>query len=127
MMSMVEAYCRLNRARGVELVSPEDLMNACLMLDKLDHLPLSLREFDSKVKVLVHESFDDATCIAVTVSLVEQHFSLTPEEHARIAGIPFLLAKQSLILSENCGKLCRDESIEGLRFYPNYIVDGFPT
>lgn len=69
MMSMVEAYCRLNRARGVELVSPEDLMNACLMLDKLK-LPLQLREFDTKVKVLQHESFDDDTCIAVTVSLV---------------------------------------------------------
>lgn len=75
-MSMVEAYCRLNRARGVELVSPEDLMNACLMLEKLPRAPLSLRVFDSKVKVLVHESFDDETCIAVTVSLVRKlmHF-----------------------------------------------------
>lgn len=125
MMSLVEAYCRLNRARGVELVSPEDLMNACNILDKLS-LPIQLREFDSKVKVLVHESFDEDTCIAVTVSWVEKEFSLTPEEHARIAGIPFLLAKQSLILAEKVGKLCRDESMEGLRFYPNYIVDGFP-
>jgi len=127
MMSLVEAYCRLNRARGVQLVSPEDLMNACNMLAKLN-LPLKLREFhDSKVKVLQHESFDDDTCIAVTVSLVDQHLSLTPEEHARIAGIPLLLAKQSLILSEERGKLCRDASVEGLRFFPNYLLDGFPT
>lgn len=69
MMSLVEAYCRLNRARGLELVSPEDLMNACSMLEKLE-LPLSIRKFDSNVKVLQHESFDEDTCIAVTVSLV---------------------------------------------------------
>jgi len=57
---------------------------------------------------------------------VEEHFSLTPEELAKITGHPFLLAKQSMILSEGRGQLCRDESIEGLRFYPNYILDGFP-
>lgn len=57
---------------------------------------------------------------------LEQHISLTPEEYARIAGVPFLLAKQSLIMSEKRGKACRDESIEGLRFYPNYFLEEFP-
>jgi ESCRT-II complex subunit VPS36 len=57
---------------------------------------------------------------------VEQHISLSPEEYARIGGVPFLLAKQGLIMSESRGHLCRDESVEGLRFYTNYILHGFP-
>jgi hypothetical protein len=69
MMSMVEAFCRLNRARGVELLSPDDMMNACSLLEKLN-LPLRLRQFESKVSVLQHTSFDDDTCVALTVSTV---------------------------------------------------------
>lgn len=68
-MSLVEAFCRLNRARGVELVSPEDLLHACHALEKL-RLPIQLREFDSKVKVLQHESLSDDVCIATAISLV---------------------------------------------------------
>ena len=28
MMTLTDAFCRLNRARGLELVSPDDLINA---------------------------------------------------------------------------------------------------
>lgn len=35
-MTLPEAYCRVNRARGVELISPEDLLEACQKLDKVD-------------------------------------------------------------------------------------------
>ncbi|XP_025026030.1 vacuolar protein-sorting-associated protein 36 isoform X2 [Python bivittatus] len=42
-MSLTEVYCLVNRARGLELLSPEDLVNACKMLESLK-LPLrSLR------------------------------------------------------------------------------------
>lgn len=35
-MTLPEAYCRINRARGVHLISPEDLLLACQKLDKID-------------------------------------------------------------------------------------------
>ncbi|XP_025964248.2 vacuolar protein-sorting-associated protein 36 isoform X2 [Dromaius novaehollandiae] len=38
-MSLTEVYCLVNRARGLELLSPEDLVNACKMLESLK-LPL---------------------------------------------------------------------------------------
>jgi len=117
-MSLVEAFCRLNRARGLDLLSPEDLINACHCLDKLK-LPIRLREFDSKVKVLQHESLSDDVCVATAVSLIDKHYSLTPEEYATAAGIPLLLAKHSLLLTESRGQACRDESVEGLRFFAN--------
>jgi len=118
MMSLVEVFCRVNRARGVELTSPEDLMHACASLDHLK-LPLHLRVLGDKVKVLQHESFDDDHCVATVLSMFDVHLSLTPEEYARVAGIPCLLAKHSLIVTEDCGRACRDESIEGIRFYPS--------
>lgn len=39
-MTLPEVYCRVNRARGVHLISPEDLQNALKMLDRLGS-PLS--------------------------------------------------------------------------------------
>ncbi|XP_029458641.1 vacuolar protein-sorting-associated protein 36 isoform X2 [Rhinatrema bivittatum] len=41
-MSLTEVYCLVNRARGMELLSPEDLVNACKMLEALK-LPLRCR------------------------------------------------------------------------------------
>lgn len=35
-MTLPEAYCRVNRARGIHLISPEDLLNACQKLDKVN-------------------------------------------------------------------------------------------
>merc|ERR1712113_215240 len=36
-MSVSEVYCRYNRARGVALVSPEDVVNACKTLTPQQH------------------------------------------------------------------------------------------
>lgn len=69
-MTLVEAYCRLNRARGIHVISPHDLMSACLMLKKVPNATLTLREFESKVKVLQHASYDDDIVVGQILSLV---------------------------------------------------------
>lgn len=76
-MSLVEAFCRMNRARGVELVSPEDLHCACEQLERLN-LPIRLREIGDKVQVLQHESFDDNHCIATVLSMVNKYTLFLP-------------------------------------------------
>lgn len=55
MMSMADVYCRVNRARGLELLSPEDLLNACKLLNG----PMKLRQFPSGAMVIQLESHDD--------------------------------------------------------------------
>lgn len=35
-MTLPEAFCRINRARGMELLSPEDVLNACSALNKVN-------------------------------------------------------------------------------------------
>lgn len=51
MMTLTDAFCRVNRARGLELISPEDLMAACKALADVG-LPMGLHTFDSGVTFL---------------------------------------------------------------------------
>lgn len=68
-MSLTDVYCRINRARGLELLSPEDLLNSCRLMKTLN-LPLKLFEFDSGVKVLQLESLRDESVAESTLELV---------------------------------------------------------
>uniref|UniRef100_A0A1B6CPV6 Vacuolar protein-sorting-associated protein 36 n=1 Tax=Clastoptera arizonana TaxID=38151 RepID=A0A1B6CPV6_9HEMI len=120
-MSLADVYCRVNRARGLELLSPEDLLNACQVLDKLD-LTIRLHQFDSGVLVLQQKSHDNEIIIATTAKFVVDSGSLTAEHLAQEIGISMLLSKERLLTTEKAGLICRDESIEGLRFYPNLFL-----
>ncbi|XP_061558309.1 vacuolar protein-sorting-associated protein 36 isoform X2 [Phycodurus eques] len=118
MMALTEVYCLVNRARGMELLSPEDLLNACKMFESLK-LPLRLRVFDSGVMVVQLQSHSEEEMIASALDNVSEKGSLTAEEFAKLLGLSVLLSKERLLLAEKMGHLCRDDSVEGLRFYPN--------
>ncbi|XP_070265227.1 vacuolar protein-sorting-associated protein 36 isoform X3 [Myotis yumanensis] len=120
-MSLTEVYCLVNRARGMELLSPEDLVNACKMLEALK-LPLRLRVFDSGVMVIELLSHKEEEMVASALETVSEKGSLTSEEFAKLVGMSVLLAKERLLLAEKMGHLCRDDSVEGLRFYPNLFM-----
>ncbi|XP_065369947.1 vacuolar protein-sorting-associated protein 36-like [Calliphora vicina] len=119
MMSLADVYCRVNRARGLELLSPEDLLNACRLLNG----PINLRYFPSGAMVLQLESQDDQLTASDTFDLVHKSTSLAVEELSKLRNISLLLAKERLLAAERLGKLCRDQSLEGLRFYPNFILN----
>ncbi len=51
MMTLTDAFCRVNRARGLELLSPEDLLNACKTLKDVA-LPMELHTFESGVTAI---------------------------------------------------------------------------
>lgn len=72
-MTLTDVYCRVNRARGLELLSPEDLLNASRQLASLD-LPIVLRVFDSGVMVLQARSHDDNTIVDIIANLVSNIF-----------------------------------------------------
>lgn len=71
MMILTDVYCRVNRARGLELLSPEDLLNASRQLASLS-LPIVLRVFDSGVMVLQSRSHDDNAIVEVLAELVSK-------------------------------------------------------
>ncbi|CAJ0581291.1 unnamed protein product, partial [Mesorhabditis spiculigera] len=118
MMLLPEAFCRLNRARGEMLVSPEDLLNACKALEKIQ-TPIELHRFASGVLVIQLKAAAVEKTISNTEQLVLLNGSLSAAELAATLGITVILAKERMIAAEKLGLLCRDDTFEGLRFFPN--------
>jgi ESCRT-II complex subunit VPS36 len=121
MMTLADVYCRFNRARGMELVSPDDLVNACNLFESLQ-LRLRVRRFESGVLVVQSLSHDESAIIRDTETMLEKEGSLSAEELARLAAVSITLASERLLITEKAGKACRDDSVEGLRFYPNRFL-----
>ncbi|CAH2062899.1 unnamed protein product, partial [Iphiclides podalirius] len=120
-MSLADVWCRVNRARGLELISPEDLLNSCKLLQTIG-APMSLRKFPSGACVLQLNSQRDEEIAKVTSQLIEENGSLTPVKLSQLANVSILLARERLFTTERLGLACRDESIEGLAFYPNLLL-----
>ncbi|RZC33515.1 vacuolar protein-sorting-associated protein 36 [Asbolus verrucosus] len=121
MMALTDVFCRVNRARGLELLSPEDILSACQIMESMN-LPLKLYQFNSGVMVLQLATLDDESVAEATAILLDDKGSLSSEELAQTLGISITLAKERLLTAEKYGKSCRDDSIEGLRFYPNWFL-----
>lgn len=117
-MTVTDVYCRFNRARGMALVSPDDVASAAKLFQSLN-LPMRVRKFDSGVLVVQSLSQTEEQMIDSTVGTIEEQGPLSSEELGRLLGIAITLSKERLLLSEKAGKLCRDDSVEGLRFYIN--------
>lgn len=122
MMALVDVYCLFNRARGTELISPEDLLQACSLWEKFD-VPVMLRKFDSGVKVIQTKTHSDDEVFARISSLAQKPDALqkgiSPTDAAFTLGIAPALAKEHLLNAENKGLLSRDVSPDGFRFYIN--------
>jgi len=121
-MTVTDVYCRFNRARGMELVSPDDIYNAAKLFQHLN-LPMRLRKFESGVLVVQSLSQTEEEIVETTTKMVEEKGSLSCEEFGELLGLAITLAKERLLLSEKAGKLCRDDTVEGLRFYLNQFVN----
>lgn len=121
-MTLADVYCRYNRARGLDLVSPDDLYTACCMFERLK-LPIRLRQFDSGVLVVQSMVHSEETVVLETAKIVGEEGSLTADQLARLIGVSVVLATERLLTTEGAGKICRDQSIEGLSFFPNKFAD----
>ncbi|KAK2501470.1 hypothetical protein MC885_011108 [Smutsia gigantea] len=106
---------------NLELLSPEDSLIACKMLEALKS-PLRLRVCDSGVMVIELQSHREEETVASALDTVSEKGSLMSEEFAKLEGMSVLLAKERLLLAEKMGHLCRDDSVEGLWFYPNLFM-----
>ncbi len=117
-MTLTDVYCLYNRARGTNLISPEDLLQATSLMGSL-HLGMSQREFPSGVKVVQLDAMSDEAVSLELRRLAEENVSLTALQASRALHISALLAQEQLLAAERLGHLCRDVTLEGMRFYPN--------
>lgn len=118
MMLLQDVYCLYNRARGTELISPADLVNAATLFEELN-MPMSLRSFSSGVKVIQDKNFSDKAMAEKILELAETHKYITVSLLAQVEDMSTTLANECLLTSESQGVLCRDDTVESLSFYPN--------
>ncbi|XP_062091632.1 vacuolar protein sorting-associated protein 36 [Humulus lupulus] len=130
MINLIDIYCVFNRARGTELISPEDLLQACSLWEKFD-VPVMLRKFDSGVRVIQNKSHSDEEVFARIKTLVTKPDALrtgiSASDAAMTLGIAPAMAKEHLLSAESRGILCRDVSPEGFRFYVNLFYELDPN
>lgn len=123
-MSLTDVYCLFNRARGTNLISPEDLRQACGLLGELN-VGLSQRTFPSGVIVVQLDAMAlDASHPERAQRLVDLcRPATTALEASHILNMSPLLAMEQLEEAERLGMLCRDVTLETVRFYPNKFVE----
>ncbi|XP_008807335.1 vacuolar protein sorting-associated protein 36 isoform X2 [Phoenix dactylifera] len=130
MIALIDVYCLFNRARGTELISPEDLLQACALWEKFD-VPVMLRKFDSGVMVIQNKAHSDDEVFARITSLAQKPDALlmgiSPSDAALTLGIAPALAKEHMLTAESKGLLCRDVSPDGFRFYINLFKEIDPS
>lgn len=123
MMTLPDVFSIFNRARGTELVSPADLLATARLLGPT-RLGMSLRRFPSGVVVIQADTHSDAAIGEKLVKAAseqdgEDEKGVVATQVARDFGFSVTLAMEHLRTAEEGGLLCRDESIEGTRFFVN--------
>ncbi|KAI0404156.1 EAP30/Vps36 family-domain-containing protein [Xylaria palmicola] len=140
-ISLVDLWAMFNRARGgVELVSPNDFEKAARLWEKLK-LPVRLRTFKSGVMVVQSCDRTDETTIKALLTWLRDLHEIPPErdvpwdwrlfgrgvtahDAAERFGWSIGVAEEELEMAEERGVLCREEGLEGLKFWENFIDTG---
>lgn len=138
-MTLVDLWAMFNRARGgVELVSPADFEKAARMWDTLK-LPIRLRKFKSGLLVVQgRDRTDEKTIASLLTWLKSLHMDgpssdvswnwqlygrgITAQETAEKFGWSVGVAIEELEMAEEAGALCREQSLDGFRFWENWLV-----
>ncbi|PKY05874.1 vacuolar protein sorting protein [Aspergillus campestris IBT 28561] len=138
-VSLIDLWAIFNRSRnGVELVSPSDFQRAAGLWEKLK-LPVRLRRFKSGLLVVQRYDWsDEKTIQQIRVWMAElcQHppaesvawdwrifgQAVTAQEAAQRFKWSVGVATEELEMAEDQGILCREEGIEGLRFWSNHLI-----
>lgn len=137
-MSLVDLWATINRSRnGFELISPADFHQAAEAWERLN-LPVRLRQFRSGVLVVQQRDWTDEKSVARITSWLQSLRQSRPEqstawdwdefgcgvtaqEAASRFGWSLGVANEELEMAEERGVLCREEGVEGLKFWLNYL------
>lgn len=121
-MTLTDAYCLVMRNRATtELVSPQDFHSACLLFEKYK-LPIQVVMLESRVLALSLDSSKDNSNALALRKIAEERASVTPIDIMRIRHVPIQRATAMLEEAEKQCLLARDETTEGLRFFPNMFA-----
>ena len=119
MITLPDIYCVFNRARGLALISPDDLLEAASLLSVIG-LGMTLRKFKSGVIVVQADSHADESMCERIVQLAREHTALSVYRASMLLDVSIMLAREHLQTAEELGRIARDEAEDGeLQFYEN--------
>ena len=139
-MSLIDLWAVFNRTRnGVELVSPSDFEKATQTWEKLN-LPVRLRQFKSGLLVVQGREWTDEKILGQLKKWLQDTrqdpvkeealwdvdtfgIGVTAQEAAQRFGWSIGVAIEELEMAEDQGLLCREDGIEGTKFWLNYITE----
>eukprot|EP00767_Chilomastix_cuspidata_P002272 gnl/Chilomastix_cuspidata/2402.p1 GENE.gnl/Chilomastix_cuspidata/2402~~gnl/Chilomastix_cuspidata/2402.p1 ORF type:complete len:438 (+),score=201.59 gnl/Chilomastix_cuspidata/2402:120-1316(+) len=130
-----ECYGVYNRARGTDLVSPDDFYAAAAQFAALG-MPLELRRYGAGMTVVQKTDFspdrvserlvallaDKEKALAERPGARARWAFLTPVQVADVLEVSLGLAELFLQQAEAAGFLCRDESTSGVVFFRNLLL-----
>lgn len=120
LLTIFDVFCLYNRARGTNLISPQDLQRSFESLSRLN-LPVIYKELKNGIRVLQLASMREQELLEAVVRLTQERGNLSELELSAALKINPLIAKQCLLNAEDQGFIARDESMQGLRFYENLL------
>jgi ESCRT-II complex subunit VPS36 len=121
MVTLTDLYYIVNRARGTELVSPDDFLKAAESIDKIK-VGIRYKCFKSGVKVLHLASLSTEVICQQLLEICrgnDDSYGINAGIVSRQLNVTLIVAKEYLLQAESDGTLCRDESTAGLYFFEN--------
>jgi len=109
-ITLTDVFCLFNRARGTNLISPDDLNQACDFFATLN-LGISKRTFPSGIMIIQLDQ------MLASPQQIASLCPTTPLEASHELKISPLLAAEQLEEAERNGILCRDVTLERTCFY----------
>lgn len=124
MMSLVDVYVMYNRARGTDMISPDDLAEAVKLFSKLE-IPLIVRSFaaNPSVRIVQSTQFDSKHMSHQLAQLARERTCISELDVSKDWKMSVPIARHYLELAEELGSLCRDVSIQGVLFFPNFFLE----
>lgn len=120
-VSLIDLYCIFNRARFSTLVSPDDLYKAVENFEK-QKLPCRLIKLADDTLAVCSPNYNEIKIAHQVKDIVSEYGSLSAFHLATLQHIGVPLSTHYLLFAESLGLLCRDESSEGLKFWPNKFL-----
>ncbi|KAI9102468.1 EAP30/Vps36 family-domain-containing protein [Phlyctochytrium arcticum] len=124
MLPLTDIYCLFNRARGTALISPNDLLKCCNLFEALN-LPYRLRQFPSGLLIVQSVDHSDEVVTKRVHDYIKQLGSAGAQamDWAQAGNISVVLATEQLLMAESEALICRDDTIEGMRYFDNIIAN----
>ncbi|KAI3630268.1 hypothetical protein MIR68_011703 [Amoeboaphelidium protococcarum] len=115
-VSMTDAFCLYNKARGMSLISANDMHDACMLWNENDKSSLKVQVLKSGLKLITHSGFDLERVLKQLFQSIPYVNALILSEHTKLS---IALAQEELLAIEEKGVLCRDETEHQIQFYSN--------